>query len=330
MQIENNKAHFYNPAAQGHIKSAKAPQAVVAESDIGNASDNGEIAQDQVILGEVKLRGVIRNLMNGHYKGVADVRLRINFHDELTSLEQGSVDQAIQSKNGYLEEMQAALQPFAELAESENSQWAELGGWAQDLSAQIEAFQAGGSKAEAQANFAVINDAFESFKASLEALLAEIQAEAEPVAEEAVDPAAEPPEGVQVAVLSEDPAQEAEEAPLPEATPEASASTHSPDTDAVESAGSGPDLEAMAQDFLAAWQDFQNVLGELGTELERASSLPKLSPEPHNNGGAYAKFLAIYQTMQGLSAPTEPREPPMEPVERLGEQPVTEPLDVVI
>jgi hypothetical protein len=31
-------------------------------------------------------RGVIRNLLSGHYKGVADVRLRINFHDELQAL----------------------------------------------------------------------------------------------------------------------------------------------------------------------------------------------------------------------------------------------------
>lgn len=31
-------------------------------------------------------RGVIRNLMAGHFQGVADVRLRINFHDELQAL----------------------------------------------------------------------------------------------------------------------------------------------------------------------------------------------------------------------------------------------------
>jgi len=35
-----------------------------------------------------KPRGVIRNLMDGHYKGVADLRLRINFSNELNALEQ--------------------------------------------------------------------------------------------------------------------------------------------------------------------------------------------------------------------------------------------------
>ena len=34
------------------------------------------------------VKGVIRNLLEGHYKGVADIRLRINFHDELASLQQ--------------------------------------------------------------------------------------------------------------------------------------------------------------------------------------------------------------------------------------------------
>ena len=36
-------------------------------------------------------RGVIRNLINGHFKGVADVRLRINFNDEITALEQAEL-----------------------------------------------------------------------------------------------------------------------------------------------------------------------------------------------------------------------------------------------
>lgn len=35
-----------------------------------------------------KASGVIRNLQEGHYRGVADVRLRINFHEQLRSMEQ--------------------------------------------------------------------------------------------------------------------------------------------------------------------------------------------------------------------------------------------------
>ncbi|MEW6073647.1 MAG: hypothetical protein AB1726_13775 [Planctomycetota bacterium] len=35
-------------------------------------------------------RGVLRNLLAGHYRGVADVRLRINFFDELQALTAGA------------------------------------------------------------------------------------------------------------------------------------------------------------------------------------------------------------------------------------------------
>ena len=41
--------------------------------------------------GETKTKGVVRLLQEGHFKGVADVRLRINFHDELTQLSIQSV-----------------------------------------------------------------------------------------------------------------------------------------------------------------------------------------------------------------------------------------------
>lgn len=40
---------------------------------------------------EPKTKGVVRLLQEGHFKGVADVRLRINFHDELTQLSIQSV-----------------------------------------------------------------------------------------------------------------------------------------------------------------------------------------------------------------------------------------------
>ena len=39
-----------------------------------------------------ELKGVIRNLLNGHFKGVAGIRLRISHYDELKEIFTESID----------------------------------------------------------------------------------------------------------------------------------------------------------------------------------------------------------------------------------------------
>ncbi len=58
-------------------------------------------------------RGVLRLLQEGHFKGVADVRLRINFHDELTALESQKL-QAVAEENisGVLESVGTVVDSF--------------------------------------------------------------------------------------------------------------------------------------------------------------------------------------------------------------------------
>jgi hypothetical protein len=45
-------------------------------------------------------KGVIRLLQEGHFKGVADLRLRINFHDELTGIEAAQAQAVAEEKVG--------------------------------------------------------------------------------------------------------------------------------------------------------------------------------------------------------------------------------------
>ncbi|MHC4157854.1 MAG: hypothetical protein ACYSSO_02125 [Planctomycetota bacterium] len=55
-------------------------------------------------LDDQEASGVIRLLQEGHFKGVADVRLRINFHDELAAIEAGELKNAAEGGiNGVLE-----------------------------------------------------------------------------------------------------------------------------------------------------------------------------------------------------------------------------------
>ena len=73
-----------NGKALGHAKKSESPTPAISptskpDTQVGASTDGA------------KVKGVVRLLQEGHFKGVADVRLRINFHDELTQLSIQSV-----------------------------------------------------------------------------------------------------------------------------------------------------------------------------------------------------------------------------------------------
>lgn len=60
-------------------------------------------------------KGVLRNLLAGHYKGVSDVRLRINFFEELTAIEAAEVQTVTAEKvGGVLESVGGLVRDFVE------------------------------------------------------------------------------------------------------------------------------------------------------------------------------------------------------------------------
>jgi len=60
-------------------------------------------------------KGVLRNLLAGHYKGVSDVRLRINFFDELAAIEAAEVQTVTAEKvGGVLESVGGLVRDFVE------------------------------------------------------------------------------------------------------------------------------------------------------------------------------------------------------------------------
>jgi hypothetical protein len=64
----------------------------------GNTQETGNIKPNNGVEsnGETKVPGVIRLLQEGHFKGVADVRLRINFHDQLQGIAGASQSLALE------------------------------------------------------------------------------------------------------------------------------------------------------------------------------------------------------------------------------------------
>jgi hypothetical protein len=80
---------FTNSQVRGYekLKKEQEPQDVV-EPQVDEAQEEESLGDDG---GQ---RGVIRNLMEGHYKGVADVRLRINFQEEIAAIENQQLQSA--------------------------------------------------------------------------------------------------------------------------------------------------------------------------------------------------------------------------------------------
>ena len=85
----------------------------------------------------------------------------------------------------------------------------------------------------------------------------------------------------------------------------------------------GVDLDAALASLTEA---FEQALSQLLESASTASQMPPLSSPPTGQGGAYDKFLAIYESiLQGTTEPPadQPQEPPAEPEN-------DEPIDVVV
>ncbi len=84
--------------------SSSEPPVSSSEPPVSSTDPAGESgAQTDVPTDVSSSKGVVRNLLAGHYKGVADVRLRINFADELQAIEQKSVQNTLGEYDATLE-----------------------------------------------------------------------------------------------------------------------------------------------------------------------------------------------------------------------------------
>jgi len=156
---------------------AAAPQAAdgdLVEVDSADAVGTGD-----------KTPGVIRLLEAGHFKGVADVRLRINFHDQLAAAATAAAKPvAVEAAGGLAETIGDKLDELAAalaLGEDDLAELADLkAAFAQSASEATDAFAADGLAGEALTD--QLTEAFETLTGSLEALLIAPAAEPEAVA----------------------------------------------------------------------------------------------------------------------------------------------------
>jgi hypothetical protein len=221
--------------------------------------------------------GVLRLLMSGHFKGVADVRLRINFHDELQALQTEAAktaagDQVAAVATAVDAEL-AALSSAAGMNEEQAAQVADLqSAFKAALDEAAQGFQAAESPT-VDALAGGIQEAFAVLVENLQPLLAPPAPEAEPEPEPVMET---PPSG------------ETEAPPAADAAPEA------------------------PSPLTGLQQAFETAMQQLREALAADSFLPELSP-PSGRGVAYEKFLAIYHDLWAAPATAPP--PAEEPVD---------------
>jgi len=227
-------------------------------------------------------KGVLRLLQEGHFSGVADVRLRINFHDELQQAAAQNAAKAFENAvPGLLDDLAAKAGALGEEHDlsAQDKELAES--FADEIQLLLEGDKA--SQTPLSTTLESINATFSSFLEKLEGAFAGV-----PVVEE---PA---PDEQELAELQED-----SDAPSPdEQTPEQLAATLSEEgADALEE---GLEQSAESTTFKTALQDlsdwFSASLGTLQSDATAAQQLPPLS-EPRGNGAAYSKFLEIYKNL---------------------------------
>ena len=260
-----------------------------------------EVEQTQVVErpepGE-KTKGVIRLLQAGHFKGVADVRLRINFHEELQALENQNLKttaaSGFENINQTIQDQVAALKDSGLL---NDEQTAALDVFWKDLQNGQSEFLNGENSS--------LQKLFDDLKAKLDSLMGSLTAPApvpeqqtEPLAQEVVGPDEQtaPPEPQ--AATPEVPAEAGGEQPVVEAAP--------PEPAEVLQTEPLPQEPSPLQQIVQRFQEsIQQALDRLQSDLNGSSVLPPIS-EPSGNGKAYAKFLAIYESMQAGAAPDLP------------------------
>ena len=260
--------HVHQPGGRGRVNPEAEISEPLALKDETSASSYDSIPSSEAEEKNTEAaRGVIRLLQEGHFKGVAEVRLRINFFDELSEIEarykkriaDEEIDDVFQSVNSVLRSPEVPESPSDAVIDT----------FQKAVSQAKEDFLA----AELPSMNTLVSDlesAFESFITSLVQPLTSTDNETSP----SVDTAAE---GSTV-INTEMKQNNVSEQNLP--------------------ASGELEKETPAFDLIDALRTtFSAAMDELTNKLSTSNVLPELSA-PKGNGGAYDKFLAIYNDLQ--------------------------------
>lgn len=278
-----------------------------------------------------KVPGVVRLLEAGHFRGVADVRLRINFFDQLSTRATASAQPVIQDQSGELiETLSGELGQLLDglaVDQSARQQIDELvGEFNASVQAAVKEFAGDGTintEALAGAIQAAFNALVEQLHEGLTAPVPALEPQPNPdptevpadkgTARPLTDPGAEEvaatTDGASpalAAVLATDiaePDASAEGSPVGLPTDPVGEPTETPTEKPADHPTEDPVDEPTLtlEEALATLREtFNEALSALLHSIQSAAQLPDPSP-PNGNGVAYDKFLAIYNELRGLT-----------------------------
>ena len=258
------------PARSARFEHAASPERA-EKSEGTHHVTSPEKPRSEAHAGEGRAKGVLRLLQEGHFKGVADVRLRINFHEAITQRQTAQVKEAAREGVGAIVETVASeVNALIESSELGEDQAAALGDLLSTFAAAAEeaetSFRASNTPRDLMS---ALQDAFDTLQASVQALFASEEA--------ALD--------------------EASPSPAAEGVASADAPADGGDVDAS-GAGISEDDPMLLSDFLSRLAEtFTHALGGLHETIQSTDVLPPLS-EPNGNGKAYARFVAQYNELR--------------------------------
>ena len=237
------------------------------------------------------IEGVIRLLQEGHFKGVADVRLHINHFDKLSAIEQEQLQAAVEENIGVLESIEQGVTQLLNYSEDPTLQQ-EQGADIVPENVDEPAPPDGLTEEQRQSADIVYGNVVELLnsdglmKNALLTLVTDLKSALVSLAD-FLSPAAEVPE--EPVTSADDGGQE---------------TTGTDITDAVVQAETPPSaFESLVETFVENVNSvFTAALDELVSGLNEVETLPELS-EPSGNGVAYEKFLAIYDELWTVQTP---------------------------
>ena len=223
---------------------------------------------------EVSGKGVIRNLINGHFKGVADVRLRINFSEQIAALEQAELAKATDSGLSSISEtLNNEINTALGSEEIDEESAILISSALETLNNEISQIKTDSSSGDNL--ITALRASFDSF------VLTARPVAVEPAVEEPISPKMPASDET---ILSD--IETTEELVVPDA-----------ELPADEIPSEETPLFSIDQFLTDLIATFDSEIGILETSLANSSVLPEIS-EPNGNGRAFDKFMTIYNDMK--------------------------------
>jgi hypothetical protein len=298
-----NRATSQRDAAEATQHGHKRDEIGVDSGEVGSATQSSDADS----------RGVLRLLENGHFKGVAELRHLIKYADQIRAQRQSDAATAVpQQVSGLMDsvnqQVDALLAPLSLRPDAQQSISTLRSDFDQALQTAVSDHASNG-QVDLDGLTAALQSAFDGFVAQLQQIV-----DPAPAPATTIDPVAGTPAGdltVQADVATETQAASSVAAdPAGGVTPSVTSGVD-PAVDPAISGNTAATVDpatgdvpqpSLADAFAALVQSFNDALAQLNQAVNSSLQLPEpQAPAPDNHGAAYARFLAIYNDLRGVS-----------------------------